>query len=254
MRLKNPFLFPKSNSNILILRYFSTSIDEMDVTVLGGQSVDPISAEALARIWAYAVPLTKFIEEQAGKSLREATPKTKTPRVRKLSTMVMIAGAMEFDTRMKSARDIVRAQTYNDLIAGLLVGLGRPSDAYNIERVDESFWIGSKVDWISDSVSRDGRRVIDVRIVPREAIPVVQADPHTGPGRPSKAKVICQAIDAYAKSDPRLGQAPLVRYRAYRTYISQRGYDPRRETGFSIKTFEKYEREYRNKNKQLFPN
>lgn len=82
------------------------------------------------------------------------------------------------------------------------------------------------------------------RVVP-DAIASVQPKLRSGPGRPSNAEVIRAAINDYAKTDSGLRSPCVKRYRAYRSYISAQGIDP--DSGFSDKTFEKYEREFRRK-------
>ena len=70
------------------------------------------------------------------------------------------------------------------------------------------------------------------------------------PGRPSHANVIRAAIAEQARTDPRLERPRRERYENYRAYAKSQGYDPRRDDGFSEKTFEKYERQFRNKHKK----
>lgn len=67
------------------------------------------------------------------------------------------------------------------------------------------------------------------------------------PGRPSKGDVILAAIAEHSTNDPGLKLPKSERFRAYRFYISERGYDPHREDGFSDKTIEKFETEFRKK-------
>lgn len=76
-----------------------------------------------------------------------------------------------------------------------------------------------------------------------------QAPKPRKPDRPTKREVIIAAIAEYAATDPQLEQPPAVRYRAYRSYISAHGYNVHTTRGFSIKTFEVYERAFRNMNK-----
>ena len=80
-----------------------------------------------------------------------------------------------------------------------------------------------------------------------DAITSLKPKPQPGPGRPSKAEVIRAAITDYQKTDPGLSRPPSEQYRTYRSYISPQGYKPYRDAGFSNKTFEKYEREFRPK-------
>ena len=66
------------------------------------------------------------------------------------------------------------------------------------------------------------------------------------PGRPSKGDLILAAIAEHSNNDPGLTLPKRERFHAYRSYISERGYDSR-EDGFSDKTIEKYETEFRKK-------
>ena len=101
----------------------------------------------------------------------------------------------------------------------------------------------------SDSVSRDGTKVMDVRLAPPDVLQALQDKPQPPTPSSSIAYVIRAAIAEYAKTDPRLRPPPSDRYRAYRSYISSRGFDPRKDRGFSDKTFERYEQEFRRKSK-----
>ena len=136
-------------------------------------------------------------------------------------------------------RDRAKTATINDLIAGRLVGLGRPAASYNLEAIDASFWIGAAVD--GDTASRDGAKVIDVRIVNPADVPSIQPQPKSGLGRPSQRDLIFEAIADHRKTDPGLKRPRAERLRAYRSYISTKGYDPRIDAGFDVKTIEKYE-------------
>ena len=49
----------------------------------------------------------------------------------------------------------------------------RTSDSYSFDWIDPSYWIGAVVDW-GGTASRDGRKVIDIRLVPPEVIPAIQ--------------------------------------------------------------------------------
>jgi len=206
------------------------------------------TANTLARIWADAFPLAEYVSERANRSSREEPSTPKTRRGRKMSTVEMLAGITEAQVTLRVMRDKTRTATVNDLIAGRIIAVGRPSDVYNFERLDPSFWIGAAVDWDRDAASRDGRKVIDVRIVKPGDIPSVQPRLHEVPGRPSKSDVISAAIVEYAKTDPTLDRPPMERRSAYYVYIAARGYNPRRDKGFSEKTIQKFERLFRSKN------
>lgn len=204
---------------------------------------------ALARIWADAAPLYRFIEERAEQQCRQITPARGPTRARQLSTVELASRNLQLHMNLAAARDKARTATINDLIAARIVGLGRPSDFNVFERVDDSFWIGAAVDWVDGTASRDGKTVIDIRVVPADALLPLQPAVQDAPGRPSKEDVIRAAIAAYAKEDPTLARAPSERIRGYCNYISSHGYNPRNDPGFSDKTFQKYERKFRLENK-----
>jgi len=77
------------------------------------------------------------------------------------------------------------------------------------------------------------------------AIPSTAQKHQSRRGRPSNADLIRAAIRDYAKKDASLRKAKKTRYRAYRAYISAQGIDPDPDSGFSDKTLEKYETEFR---------
>jgi hypothetical protein len=186
------------------------------------------------------------MEERAKQVPVEPSPIPVTSGVGRPSGLENLARLAELNAILRLTQDKAKADILNDLIAGRLVGFGRPSESYDFERIDASYWIGAKVDW-GGSASRDSRTFIEVRIVMPDAIAPIQPKPQPGPGRPSKAEVIRAAIDEYAKSDSALDRPRSERYRAYRSYISSKGFKRVRDAGFSDKTFEKYEREFRNK-------
>jgi hypothetical protein len=102
---------------------------------------------------------------------------------------------------------------------------------------------------LSEYTFRGEKGVVDVRLLTKSMPTTVPPVRISKPGRPSKKGVIRHAIANHAKQDPKLRQPPVVRRRNYRAYISQHGYDLRQDSGFTNSTFEKYETEYRNKNK-----
>jgi hypothetical protein len=211
----------------------------------GGGRMNSSSATTMARAWADATPFNKFVEERAQGLAREGiTP----PRVGRSesgepSAAERLAIYGQYQIGLMVGRDKAKADAINDFITGRIVGLGRRSNSYDIERIEPSFWIGANVE--GDKASRDKTNFIEIRVVAPDAIPSVQPKSLPGPGRPSEVDAINLAIADYAKTDPALKCPPSVRYRAYRFYISTKGFDPRRDSGFSNKTFEKYEREYR---------
>jgi len=77
----------------------------------------------------------------------------------------------------------------------------------------------------------------------------VDPHPRRKSGRPSEAEVILAAIAAHAVGDPKLKRPRRVRYLAYKSYISEQGYDPDSDAGFSEKTLQKYETTFRKTNR-----
>jgi len=216
------------------------------------ETVSTIKAATLARIWADATPLSKFVEERAEQLCRPVTPLPKCRRIQKLSTIRQLAAGMEFHANLAVARGKAQATTINDVIAGRVVGLGRPSDSYAFDVISAEFWIGAKIDW-AGTVIRGGRTVIEVRIVMPNVITSVQPKLQPGLEEMPTADVIRAAIVGYAKIDPFLRQSPpSKRFRTYKSYISSKGFDPNKR-GFSDKTLEKYELEYKREIKKLSP-
>jgi hypothetical protein len=214
--------------------------------------VDPSDTSTLRQIWAKATPLSKFIEERAKRlpdgaipaerdsNQADALPTGAAVLVPQLANLARYAGVL---AAVRVARDRAHADTINDLTAGQLVALGRRSDSYNIETIDASFWIGADV--AGNAVARAGTKIIDVRIVLPDALLVLQKEQRSDLEAQRRAEVIRAAIRDYAaNTDPNLGPPRSKRYKAYRSYISSRGFDVTKR-GFSDKTFEKAETEYR---------
>ena len=122
------------------------------------------------------------------------------------------------------------------------------------------------IDWTKSALTVGGTSHFDIRVVRApvaseervqsreepsatkvtpDVVTSLPPDPESRTGRPSKAEVIRAAIADYQKTDTGLSRPPSERYRAYRSYITSQGYKPHRDTGFSNKTFEKYELEIR---------
>lgn len=196
--------------------------------------MDTSSTEELRRIWAGAIPLSKFIEDRTGGRAPPA-PGLKTRKIRKPSALELI-----FE------RNEVQQETIKDLIAGRLVAVGRRSDSYEFDWISASFWIGAVV--IADTVSRDGTLLVEVGIAPPEARRDVQQKQKPNPEASARAEVRRAAIMEYLKTDPDLSAPRSKRYRAYKSYISSHGFDTNKR-GFSVKTFEKDETEFRPKPK-----
>jgi len=209
------------------------------------KAVDSSNTAALSRTWADAPPITKFLEQRAQQLCRKVSPARNGLQTGKLSTAEQLLAVMQHQTNMLGARDKAKINTVSDLIAGRLIGLGRGSGSYSIEAIDPGFWIGAKID--GDGASRDDTKLIDIRITSADSISSLKVRSQPGSGRPSKADVIRAAIADYAKTDPGLDRPRLERFRRYGEFISAQGFNPRKDSGFGEKTFEKYELEYRNK-------
>lgn len=213
--------------------------------------MDSGSTSALRRIWADATPLSKFIEDRAEQLCREAwpVPSRTIPKSQKLSPIEGMSLIMEYDANLSVARSKARKETLNHLVAGRIVGLGRRSGSHDIETIDASFWIGADVE--HDAVSRDGTQIIDVRIVLPDVLPLVeQPKEQSDLEAKRRAEVMRDAIVDYAaKTDPDSGPPRSTRYKAYRAYISSRGFDINKR-GFSDKRLEKAETEYRRESRR----
>jgi hypothetical protein len=138
--------------------------------------VDPSSTRSLARVWAKATPLAKFLGERAERLCREATPGSVTD-IRpfdQLAAPERLSLYMQAQTYLMVAQRRAEADTINDLVAGKVVGLGRGSGSYDFEWIDATFWIGADVG--GDSVTRDGIKIIEVRIVKPDDIQLFDGD------------------------------------------------------------------------------
>lgn len=208
--------------------------------------MDPPSTATIAKIWADAPLLTKFVRERAERLAGETLAGAVPPRdIQSSSTMERLLFYSQFQTNLMAARDPAMRDTANDLVAGRLVGLGRASGSYVIEVIDPSCWIGAEFD--GDSATRDNKKIIEIHIAKPEVVPSLQTRLQPGSGRPSKAAVIRAAIAEYAKTDPGLDRPRLGRFRHYRDFITAQGFDLRNDDGFGDKTLEKYENEHRKK-------
>lgn len=204
----------------------------------------------LARIWADAVPLSSFIvaTSRGGAGQAEYGDDTRSSDDRS-SRIENVARMVESAAYQLASLKEAKAETMNELIAGRLVCLGRKPYSNEFEKIDPSTWIGADVDWGGNTVTRDDQAIIDVRVMTSRVDEEAGVRDKRGPGRPSQGEVISAAIAKYAVEDPKLNRPLLERYRAYKSYISKCGYDPHKDDGFSDKTIEKYETEYRNKNR-----
>ena len=206
--------------------------------------MEPNSADALARIWADATPLSKYLEQRARQLPIVAQTKSNPSHGDRQSPIENLAKMLDAQRIWSQALDKATVNVLNDLVAGRIVGLARPAESYSIVAIDPSFWIGAKPQ--GDWATQNGKKFIDIRITAPATIPAIRTRLQPGPGRPSKREVIVAVIAEYAKDDPGLDQPRRERYRRYRALIASQGFDPD-DPGFDGKTVEKYETEHRKK-------
>ena len=205
--------------------------------------MDSSSNPALARIWADATPLSRFIEDRAQQLFRQtpAAPWSTVDATGQSSSLgVRVAAGLESYKDLLAARDRAKTDTINDLVAGRLLGMGRPSGSRKLEEIEALFWIGAEF-LPGNSAQSARRKMVHVRVVPSDASPSAQPKPRAGPGRPSQREAIKAAIIDHARADPGWwNRSPSVRHKAYRDHIAKQGYDPS-GPGFDKKTLQKYE-------------
>lgn len=201
----------------------------------------------IAREWADADPLSRFLSDRS--RLGTASPdgqgvqsgREDGPSSLETAARMLRSASYQIESSRKAT-----LETENDLVAGRLTGIGRKPNSHQFERIPASYWIGAAIEWGRDAVTRDGEELIEVRITSARTIDTrVETLEQPRPGRPTKGDVILAAISDYAADDPTLKGPRSERFRAYRAYISEQGYDPRKDDGFSDKTIEKFETEYR---------
>ena len=192
------------------------------------------SKQTSARLeWSRGTPLDQFVECRA----RRLLPAHGT-----------------YTSAHQAARDEVRRQ----LVAGSLVAYGRQSTPRSkIEEISVDVWIDSE--YSDDDVSiesADYGRYVHIQIIElngtnnlREIGSAPEPSLST-PGRPTRRVLIWNAIEHYSRQQTGwFKRAPRERFDAYKTYISAQGTDPELEPGFKDKTLQKYETEFRKKNR-----
>ena len=208
----------------------------------------PHDVSALARQWADAETLCDFLKTRA-ESIRMATQGTETSGkpISEMSSVEIAVLTLRGNTDLQAALAEAKRGISDEVVAGRIYCIGRRRDSLEFEKVPPSFWIGAKIDWGGDAVGRDDEEFMDLRVLTGSiaAPPEVQDEPRSG--RPSKGNVILAAIEKYANDDPGLKGTKSKRFRSYRSYISEQGYDPRTDPGFGDKTIEKFETAYRKK-------
>ena len=207
-----------------------------------------LGAAAIAKQWADAPTLHEHLRDCAAQ-LRDAKRSSDEIRVSssEMHPLESAVRSLQEQNAMQSALKEAERTVNDDLVANRVACIGRLQDSAKLEHISASFWIGAQIHWYKNLAVRGAETMIDLRVV-SEAVSA-PSEPETAPkpGRPSKKEVIRRAIAEYAKSDPGLVHSKGERFRAYRSYISNHGYNPRQEPGFSDKTIEKYETEFRKK-------
>lgn len=231
--------------------------------------------EKLAKAWATAPSLHAYSVEKAEQKWRESTPGWPLPETHAVFSVDWYFRTQEFQKRLEAARK----STIKELIAGQIVGLGRPSDSKGIEQVPESFWIDAVVDdWPGGTASCDGRTFTEVSVVPGSASELDQSAAGSTAGQslagrglsvlsagsgepnqpevrrrrgpPSKAPEILAAISAAEQKDPTLwDRTPDKRLKMIYSELALVGLYPNKQSGLSQKTIQKYETAVRPKNK-----
>lgn len=200
----------------------------------------------LASIWADAIPLTDYLYRRIASPAFSSSSESADRDSQVSSALLGLASALQglatVPARLKSTEDRIS----NDLIAGRISAIGRRANSHRFRVLKHSHWIGSTVDWSGSSMTHGRVAYVDIRIID-------QAPPDAKVGEPAKEyqntkDVVEAAILSYSAEDPELSARPEIRFRAYRVFIRERGFDPHRDRGFSTKTFEAYEKKFRNKN------
>ena len=183
-----------------------------------------------------------------------------------------------YQDRKKQLKAETRKQRFyllRSLYAGQLISVGKHAldGSDGIERIPEQYYFFLDIEtgrpfadiaWSKGKVRTDteayfqvrvvqrlskytfrGRNgVVDLRVLTKSKPTTIQIEKVSNPGRPSSKSAIWAAIAAHAKKDPTLSQPRKIRFKEYRAHMSQNGYDLKRP-GFSDKTLEKYETEFR---------
>lgn len=203
---------------------------------------------AIAQQWADAPTLHEYLKDCAAQ-LRAAKrsavgTRDSGSKIHPLEGAVL--SLQEFNATQAALKEAAR-KVNDDLVANRIACIGRTQDTVSLERISASFWIGAQIHWDKDLAVRRAAKIVDLRVVTEPKSAPIEIESSPKPGRPSKKEVIRKAIEEHAKSDPGLMRPKLERFKAYRSYISCHGYNPHQESGFSDKTIEKYETEFRRK-------
>jgi hypothetical protein len=198
----------------------------------------------LAPIWADATPLIKFLEGR--RSQAQNTSWGSTDQDPDLSSIVQgLAQAMQQLSSVPLQFNIAKEQISNDMVAGRISAIGRRSKSRRFVILDSSYWIGANVDWGDNSLTLGRVVYVDIRVVDQQLSSLPGAEPTAE--FQGTSDVVKAAIANYSAEDPDLKAKPDIRFRAYRKYVRDKGFDPHKR-GFSTKTFEACETKFRNKN------
>ena len=210
----------------------------------------PHDASGLARQWAAAVTLYDFLKNRA-ESIRMAMHGTETSGkpISEMSSIEIAVLSLRGDAQFQPFLAEAKRAVSDELVAGQIYCIGRLRDSHEFENVPPSFWIGAEIDWGGDAVVHNDEEFTDLRVLTGSIATAPEGQDEPKPGRPSKRDVIFAAIEKYATDDPSLKGAKSERFRNYRSYISEQGYDPHTDPGFGDKTIEKFETEFRKKSR-----
>jgi hypothetical protein len=205
---------------------------------------------SFAEQWADAPTLDEYMNECAA-HLRDAQRSAERTR-QPTSEVTPLQGAvlsLQEHSAMRTALKAAMRKICDDLVANRIACIGREKESDNLKHISASFWIGAKIRWDEDTAIRGTKEFVDLRVVTDTMLEPIEPEQRIKPGRPSRKDVILDAITQHAISDPGLMRPKRERFDAYRSYISDQGYDPHQDSGFSEKTLEKFETKFRRKSK-----
>jgi hypothetical protein len=138
------------------------------------------------------------------------------------------------------------ARAPSDCLGLVETSNGREANRADLVQPIQEFVLDDFVDKQEICNQERGYILVEAHTVRREGVDdETQVQDKRRPGRPTMREPILDAIADYVATDPKMGRPPTVRYRAYRTYLSNHGYERGRVASISEKTFEKFETEFR---------
>lgn len=201
----------------------------------------------LAPIWADATPLSDYLERKTRPPIFVTDQNSGGDGSSVSSAVLGLAAAFQAIGSTSMRMEEAKKNATNDLIAGRLSAIGRKEHSKKFEVLEGSHWIGSEIHWHGNGMTRGRVTYVDIRIVEQEQADDTELENEAE--YRDTADVVKAAILQYATEDPTLSAKPEIRYRAYREFIRESGFDPHYDRGFSEKTFEAYESKFRKKNK-----